>query len=106
MAEKKPAAKKAASTPKTGTKTSGTKKVGNSAKAKTKTTKKPAAKKPQKPDWLKPAANDYAVATENYRKVVEDYNEKFRTSWNPWRCRPQVFFTIHAELVKYYNEQN
>lgn len=105
MAEKKPAAKKAATTPKTGTKTSGAKKAGNSAKAKAKTTKKPEPPKPVRPDFLRMAAHDYVVGTENYRKVVEDFNAKFNTTWNPWRVRPAMFYAIHNDLVNYYEKQ-
>jgi len=69
-------------------------------------TKKKVEKKttpaPKKPKYLKKGVTEFVVGTEDYRKIIEDHNKIFGTMWNPWRCRPQVFYTIWQAMQKHY----
>jgi len=109
MATKKASPKKTTSPSKAKATSTKTKKVQNSANATTEKGKSEPVKKigPHRlrPDFLKKNVDLYVVSTDDYRKTIEDYNEKFRTDWNPWRCQPQVFYTIHSELLKYYDDK-
>lgn len=64
--------------------------------------KKEAPKKPAMPDYVKKLPNEHIVGTEDYRKLVEDFNEKFNTTWNVNRVAPQVFMDLHKKLWKHY----
>jgi len=83
-----------------------TKATGASKSApKPKAASKPRAKKkPAKkvPAYLRKHVTDFVVGTEDYRKLVQDHNDLFKTAWNPWRVRPQVFFTLWEGLRKHY----
>ncbi len=102
MAEKKTTGKtapKKKSTPKAGQPAAGAKKVQKSAKAKA---EKP--KKAKTPGWLHPKPVDYVVGTLDYRTLIEEHNKIFKTHHNPWRTRPQVFYTIHENIVNHFKK--
>ena len=62
-------------------------------------------KTPKIPEWLKSSPAQYIVGTEDYAALIQDHNEKFGTAWNKWRVRPQVFYTIHQGIWKYYHDE-
>ena len=98
------AKKKAATTaPKTKVEPKPAAKVKDELSAKAKTTKKAAPAKLKVPAWLLPYPADYVVGTEKYVKLVEEFNKKFATAYNPFRVRPAVFHTIHEDMWKHYD---
>jgi len=70
------------------------------------TIKKSATPSPKKtkpvPDFLKDDVQSYVVGTEDYRKLVEDFNKRNATAYNPWRVRPQILYVIWKEQRAYY----
>ena len=62
-------------------------------------------KTPKFPKWLKSSPTEYIVGTEDYAALVQDHNEKFETTWNKFRVRPQVFYTIHEHIWKHYHDK-
>ena len=71
------------------------------AKPRTRAKAKKSAKA-KAPAYLKKDVTQFVVGTNDYRQLVQDHNELFKTAWNPWRVRPQVFFTLWEGLRKHY----
>lgn len=93
MTEKKkttPPAKKAAQ----GTKKGTTPRKPRTSKKKAGSTKKPA--------WINKGVTEFVTGTEHYRELVTEANKILGTNWNPWRCRPAVFYTLWQEVRKHY----
>ena len=63
------------------------------------------AKTPKLPKWLKSSPTQYIVGTEDYAAIIQDHNDKFDTMWNKFRVKPQVFYTIHEAIWKYYHDK-
>lgn len=57
---------------------------------------------PEFPSWLKSSPTEYAVGTEDYRKLVEKGNELMNTSWNPWRVKPAILYGIFETVTNHY----
>jgi hypothetical protein len=62
----------------------------------------PSPKAKAKPDYIKDSITEYVVGTDDYRKLIEDHNEKYGTAYNTWRVRPQVLYVIWQSLKDYY----
>lgn len=60
---------------------------------------------PKCPKWLKSSPTEYIVGTEDYVAIVKDHNDKFGSAYNPWRVRPQVFYTIHETIWNHYHDK-
>ena len=67
--------------------------------------KEKAVSTPKFPAWLKSSPTEYIVGTEDYAALIQDHNEKFETTWNKFRVRPQVFYTIHERVWKHYHDK-
>jgi hypothetical protein len=80
--------------PKANTTPAGAKKSGKSGT--------PSPKAKAKPDYIKDSITEYVVGTDDYRKLIEDHNEKYDTAYNTWRVRPQVLYVIWQSLKDYY----
>lgn len=78
-----------------------------SANVKAKAAKKatPAKPKVKVPKWLLPYPVDYVVGTEDYVKLIEEFNKRFATGYNPFRVRPAVFYTIHEDMWNHYDPE-
>lgn len=82
------------------------------------TTKKPAAKKapvkkpapkkapekkaPEYPKYLDKGITDFVVGTEDYRAMIQDFNDLKNTAYNTWRVKPAILYGIYKELKEHY----
>jgi len=57
---------------------------------------------PKQPAWINKGVTDFVVGTDHYRELVQEANKILGTNWNPWRCRPAVFYTLWQEVRKHY----
>jgi hypothetical protein len=70
--------------------------------AKKKAVKKTAPKKVTIPSYMKKEVTQFVIGTEDYRKIIEDYNKLSGSSYNTWRVRPAVFYAIWADMKKHF----
>lgn len=55
------------------------------------------------PAFLKKKASEFTVGTEQYGKVVAEFNKLFKRQYNTHRVPPYIFKTMLDRLRKYYN---
>jgi len=65
-------------------------------------TPSPKESKKKVPAFLKDDVQAYVVGTEDYKNLIEDFNNRNATAYNPWRVRPQILYVIWKEQKDFY----